>query len=380
MGYFAALNAIYLLSFDLTMTRIGVLAGIATIPFVLKIFLGILSDKVPLYRFGHRKPYIILGLAVQTFALFIVPWVDPGQNFWSFAGLAFTALLGLALYDTCTDGLALDTTPKHEEGAIQSFMVGGRALGMVLGSALLGTVAEYTHWRWAFWLLGLLGFLPLPMLFRFKEPERLSGSSFEWTAFRSMLHGKVLYLGLMGAILASAIYAAEGIVNPFLKTEYDINHMQAGLFGATWGLGVVAGGVIGGYMNDRRRRESTLRLGIISAIITTLSLACIPNVSTAWILVVLFGAAFGYFETVYCAISMDVSDRRIAASMFAVLMAVGNIGVGLGLFVGCRLVDIIDYRWTFCLIAMVNLAAIPLVSRTCRPVPANRQPESHGIS
>ncbi len=61
LSYFTALNALYLLSFDLTMSQVGIFSAIALTPFVLKIFLGMLSDKVNLLGRGHRKPYISLG-------------------------------------------------------------------------------------------------------------------------------------------------------------------------------------------------------------------------------------------------------------------------------------------------------------------------------
>lgn len=46
MAYFTALNALYLRSFGIGMGKVGLIGTIALIPFVLKIFLGMLSDKV----------------------------------------------------------------------------------------------------------------------------------------------------------------------------------------------------------------------------------------------------------------------------------------------------------------------------------------------
>ena len=80
-SYFTALNALYLLSFDLTMSQVGLFSAIALTPFVLKIFLGIVSDKVKLLGLGHRKPYIILGLLIQAGCLFLVPFIHPGNQF-----------------------------------------------------------------------------------------------------------------------------------------------------------------------------------------------------------------------------------------------------------------------------------------------------------
>lgn len=84
-----------------------------------------LSDKINFFGLGFRKPYIILGLVIQAACLLAVPLLDPGQNFTQYALLAFVMMMGMALYDTCTDGLALDSTPEEEEGIIQGFMVGG---------------------------------------------------------------------------------------------------------------------------------------------------------------------------------------------------------------------------------------------------------------
>jgi PAT family beta-lactamase induction signal transducer AmpG len=90
-------------------------------------------------------------------------------------------------------------------------------------------------------------------------------------------------------------------------------------------------------------------------------LALTKNGGIAWILVALFGLAFGYYETVYFAISMKKTDPRIAASMFAILMAIANIGTGIGLPISGILSDSIGFRWTFLVIALLNLLAIPLL-------------------
>ena len=114
LGYFASLNALYLISRGLSMTDVGIFGAIALIPFVIKIFLGMWSDRVNLFGRGHRVPYILIGLAVQLMCLLLVPAINPSTHYWGFVALAFTLQLGMALYDTCTDGLALDTTPAAE--------------------------------------------------------------------------------------------------------------------------------------------------------------------------------------------------------------------------------------------------------------------------
>ena len=89
MSYFTSLNSLYLQSFGLDMGQVGIIGTIAMIPFVIKIFLGMLSDKVNFFGLGHRKPYIILGLAIQTICLTLIPTINPGKEFWAYAGMAF---------------------------------------------------------------------------------------------------------------------------------------------------------------------------------------------------------------------------------------------------------------------------------------------------
>jgi MFS transporter, PAT family, beta-lactamase induction signal transducer AmpG len=76
--YFTFLNALFFLARGLSIADVEIFSAIALIPFVIKIFLGMLSDRVNLFGLGHRKPYIILGLLKQTLCLVIIPLIDPG--------------------------------------------------------------------------------------------------------------------------------------------------------------------------------------------------------------------------------------------------------------------------------------------------------------
>lgn len=361
LSYFTALNALYLLSFNLTMSQVGLFSAIALTPFILKILLGMLSDKVNLLGHGHRKPYIILGLLVQAGCLFIVPFVHPGLYFGLLAFVAFVLMTGMALYDTCTDGLALDTTPPEEEGAVQGIMVGGRALGVVVISAVLGLLAQLTNWTVAFWTLGIITLLPLVLVFRVRERQRPSHRAFEWRAFRAFGRRQVIALALLGALYSLVINGANEIVNPFLENQFGIDYAAAGLYTAVWGLGVVLGGLTGGRLTDRIGHRQAALGALATSLVTVLALAAVRSPAMAWPIVFVFGLAFGYYETVYFATSMDLTDARIAASMFAILMAVANLGTGVGFALSGALVDGIGYRWTFVAIAALNLLALPLI-------------------
>jgi PAT family beta-lactamase induction signal transducer AmpG len=361
LSYFTALNAIYLLSFGLNLGQIGLISGIALTPFVLKIFLGILSDRVNLFRMGHRKPYIVIGLIIQAVCLFIVPFIDPGKNFALYGLMAFLVMTGMAMYDTTTDGLALDTTPEEEAGKIQGIMVGGRAMGVVVLSSLIGVLAQNVSWMIAFWLLAILTLLPLVLLIGFKEPPRKPDQKFEWKAFAAFKHWPIISLGLLGALYSLIINAANEIINPFLQSDFGISVMMAGFFTTVWGIGVVVGGITGGPLTDRVGQRRAVEIALTISFVSVVIFSFTPTAAIAWPLVFIFGVAYGYYETVYFAISMRKSDPRIAASMFSILMAIANIGTGIGLPIAGLLADGVGFRWTFAIIASLNLLAIPLL-------------------
>ncbi|HNT55507.1 MAG TPA: MFS transporter [Anaerolineaceae bacterium] len=361
LSFFTAFNAIYLLSHNVSMTRIGLMGTIALLPFIFKIFLGMLSDRVNLLGYGHRKPYILIGLIVQAACLVVVPQVNPGTHFELYVGLAFLLQLGMALYDTCTDGLALDTTPPEEEGIIQGFMVGGRALGVVLIAGIIGLVADRFTWAVAFYTLAGLTLLPIPLLLKARELKNSEERRFEWRAFKSFAQPALIGLGLLGALYSLVTNGTNEIINPFLQSKFAISTTQAGFLTAVWGLGVVLGGITGGRLTDRLGHARATQTAMFLALASILLLAIIPSPVLAWGVVALFGLAYGFYETVYFAISMNYTDRRIAASMFALLMAVANIGTGIGLAISGVMVDTIGYPFTLIILAGLNLLAMPLI-------------------
>ena len=362
-AYFTSLNALYFLSKGLSMADVGIFGAIALIPFVIKIFLGMLSDRVNLFGLGHRKPYILIGLVIQALCLVLAPFIDLAGSYWFFVANAFILQLGMALYDTCTDGLALDTTPEEEQGTIQGFMVGGRAAGVVLTASVLGWLAQQVSWNAVFWLLAVLTLIPVPLVLSLKEQDRPRDQKFDWGAFAAFNQKPVIILGIAGLLFFLVIAGANQNVNPFLESEFGISLQRAGLYTTLWGLGVVLGGLLGGRLIARLGQESSTRMALFFSFFSILALAIIPGPGFAWPIVAVFGLSYGTYQTVYFALAMKYTDQRIAASMFSIFMALTNIGQGVGFAIAGGLANApaVGFRWAFVILTLFNLAALPLL-------------------
>ena len=362
LTYFSAFNVLYLRSFDLSYSLIGIVGGVTLIPFVLKIFIGYLSDRVPLFKIGHRKPYILLGLILQTAAFLVLPFILPSEQFGLYLALVILAALGMSTYDTTTDGLSIDTTPEEDRGLVQGLMVGGRALSAVVTAALMGLFSEKGQWSFIFYMIAVIGLIALGLAVFVKDTaERSSETRYSKEAFKSFKNKAFLLFLLLGIIYPLALYSTQGMVSAFLNEGLGISLGTVGLYTSVFGIGTILGGVIGGpLMKKVGERASVLTALIVTAVVTFV-LAVTPSAGLMWAVVFLFGFAFGYYETVYFAMGMDFSDPRIAAFMFSIIMAVGNIGIGLGQPLAGALVDGLGFRPMFAIFGAVHLVALPVV-------------------
>jgi len=362
LTYFSAFNVLYLRSFDLSFSLIGIVGGITLIPFVLKIFIGLLSDRVSLFKMGNRKPYIMLGLILQTLAFFLIPMISPGSQFGLYLTLMILAALGMSTYDTTTDGLSIDTTPEADRGLVQGLMVGGRALAAVVTAVLMGVFSERGQWSLIFYMIGILGLLTLVLAFFVQEKkERAPEIQFSKAAFSGFKDKSFLLFLALGIIYPLALYSSQGMVGAFLNEGLGISLGTVGLYTSVFGIGTILGGVIGGPLMKKIGERISILAALLITSVVTFILAITPSAGLMWAVVFLFGFAFGYYETVYFALGMDFSDPRIAAFMFAFIMAVGNIGIAAGQPLAGSLVDAVGFRLMFAIFASVHLLALPVV-------------------
>ena len=363
LAYFLSINALYFIENGLSGTDLGIFGIIAMIPFVIKVLYGMLSDRVPLFGMGHRKPYILIGLSIQSACLIAVPYINISSNFWLFVSVAFLLQMGMALYDTCTDGLALDTIPKEEEGTIQAIMVGGRALGLVLTAPLVGLLAEYAGWRWVFWVLALSTLIPIPFVLGIHEEERTVEQEFKWEAFKAFKDRYVIAIALIGFVFFTVYAGVNAVVNLSLEMRFPLqfNKAVAGLVSSVLGLGIILGGIFGGRVMDTLGKKKAIWAALLTSLIANAAFALIPNPSWVWPVVFILGLSFGVQQTIIFAMSMNASDSRIAASMYSILMAVTNVAQGFGMFLTGRLSDTISFSLLFIIMGLVNLLAIPFI-------------------
>lgn len=113
------------------------LMGIISIPWCFKPLIGLFSDTFPIKGL-HRKPYIVIGLAICGLSWWFLPYTDDGLGLMLFLGS-----FGMCIADVACDCLLVVAARQEKEdkkGNVQSWAWGLRASGGLLAS-LVGPAA-----------------------------------------------------------------------------------------------------------------------------------------------------------------------------------------------------------------------------------------------
>jgi MFS transporter, PAT family, beta-lactamase induction signal transducer AmpG len=366
LAYVLVFNNLYLRQFGATAGQLSLLNGLLVVPFILKIGFGLLSDKakltLPLLGSGYRVPYISLGLTLIAVGGTGAAFIPPVAMYPLFVAVALFIALGLALYDTVMDGLAIDVTPDDEQGQVQAVMVIGRALGLVMLSAIYGRVIIAYGWQIIFWAVALFALLPLLFMRLVHEPaQRAARQTFSWEALRGLWGVEMGRFALYAIIYSVAIYGANAIVTLFANEGLGGTLVQVGDVAALGGVGMVLGGLLGVVL---AKRVSIWQQGVWTAGFVTLTLLLIALVATLEniaSITLLWGVVLAAAELVFITLAMAKSDRRMGAGQFAIFMAISNAGTGVGQAASTGLIDTVDFRWIFVGLALINLLVIPLL-------------------
>lgn len=339
---------------------------------VFKFLLGPLSDRVNLFGLGHRRPYIMLGLVLQSAALVGLGLIHPARHLGAYALMAVASVAGLALFDTCCDGMVVDVTPPDDRSRVQGTLMVSRFLATMLGTFGFGAWIDSTglgpgRSEGVLWACAGLGLAPLILAIIAREPARIShGEEFRWSALGVMVRPRSLALLAFGAL-----YGGIGLGVEFnLPLFYDALHFgqgDVGKLGAIRYLGRAAGALLLPIAARRIGQAGRIAIGIVALAATSSAQALVDGEWSAGVLAFSFGMANGWDDAMFCVLAMEASDPRMAASTFALFMAVSNLSVvGDALFAEALAAAHRNYRLVLACsgaLAIGLLAFVPTLSR-----------------
>jgi len=342
--------------------RLAIVSSLALLPFVIKWVFGLVSDRYALFGLGHRVPYMLIGLLSTSVAFFVAYFIDPSRSFGVLAAMVLIATFFMALFDTAADALAVDVVPPADHGRVQAWMTGGRAIGLVVVSIVFGWIADTVGYQTIFLVIAALLLLPLWYVTRVREPAaRTAAHTFNRAAFRVMLQPRYLVFALFLILAWTFFQGIDGLVTYYMSNDLGSSGGTIGVYGTLKGVGMVVGAAGLSTLVSRFGRRTAAMTTLIAVAAGGLMFSTIKAESTILAVAVIWGIAVGLQWTTYVTLSMGVTDTRIAASMFAILQTMSNIGIGAGDGAATALSDNLGFSNVFRLLGLGSVAIIPLL-------------------
>lgn len=121
--------------------QVGFFIGTAMLPWSLKLVNGLVMDRFCYSPMGRRRAWIIVSQMAMLAALIVTAILAPGPDeITLLAGLAFAFNLCGAVNDVAVDGMAVDILPEQEREKANGAMAGGQMIG-ISGSAIMAGAA-----------------------------------------------------------------------------------------------------------------------------------------------------------------------------------------------------------------------------------------------
>ncbi len=293
---------------------------------------------------GVRRTIIGVGVTIWSLAtLFSGLAANYAQLFLSRAIVG----IGEASYYPAGTSLVSDYFPKEQRGRVMSIWGAGSAIGIAVGYAGGGVIADRLGWRSAFYFAAVPGLLFAFLAFTLREPLRGSMEKLGQAVKRTTDAGFLTFINLMriptlrASILAQTVLYFVLASNAFwlptlLHRRFDLSISGAGLLA---GVVLVVGGLIGtlagGWIADRRAKTSPaahLEVGIAGfliaavficiALVAPLNIGPIPIFVPAFLITVI---ALYLHAGPFTAVSQNVVSPALRASCVTMLLFVSHV-------------------------------------------------------
>ena len=318
--------------FGLLGTAFLLVYAVAALPF------GFWGDR------GVRKTVIGVGVAIWSVATLFTGFART--YFQLFLSRAVVGV-GEASYYPAGTSLLSDYFPKDQRSRAMSLWGAGSTVGIAIGFAGGGFIAERLGWRSAFFFAAVPGLLFAGLAFAMREPLRGSaedrgpavGKTHEanLASFLNLLRIPTLRATIIAQTLLFFVLASNAFWLPsYLQRRFAMTPGKAGLLaGTVIVLGGLIGTLAGGWLADRRSLRTPrahLEVGIAGflagAVLITIALLSPMNIGPVPILVPMFlltTVCLYLYSGPFTAVSQNVVSPGLRASAVTMLLFVSHV-------------------------------------------------------
>ena len=335
----------YLSDKGIPISTVTFVAAASMIPWTLKFLWGGIVDYF--IKYG-RKTFIILGGLIGGFSLFVLIFIDPAVSLIPFAIFLIISHAGVALIDVSADAYAIQTSTEEERGKINGAMYAGLFFGSASSLLLLSFIASNFGYNSAFIASGILILLIIIFPFFVKEiniiKKRKKIGSILIKEYKKRNTQIMSFLAPISSISGGIMYF---IVPLYVKDVLNLSLSETGILASLFPVTMGVGSIIGGFITDKMGRKFALYLFFGGSSIVFASLALGSDLFIFSIIYGAVGLLIGGYHAAICALIMDITNPKVAATEYSIMTSLFNVGEWAGGAFGGSLVAAVGYTRMF---------------------------------
>jgi predicted MFS family arabinose efflux permease len=187
-----------------------------------------------------------------------------------------------------------------------------------------------------------------------------------------MLRPGYLVFGLFLLLAWFTFQGIDGLVTFYMSNTLGASEVLLGTYGTIKGVGMVLGAAALSGIASRFSLKTAALVTLALVSVGGFALSFCTTSQAVLLLGVLLGIVAGLQWSVYGALSMGITDLRIAGSMFALFQMMVNIGIAAGEGVATSLSAKWGFTRVFVVLAAGNMLLIPLFSFVSKWLAAKR--------
>ena len=337
---------LYFNDLGISATILGLVIALTGLPTMIKFLFGGIID----YFIKHgRKKFVLIGGLVTSLSLFGIAFINPATFLIPFIIVFFIGVMGITFLDVAADAWAIEITKEEERGKINGGMFAGIFIGMSVGSLLFTQIASKISYNAVFLVSGLMVLLIIIFPLSIKEVKKIKRIPKMTSAL--IIEFKKKYVQIF-CLFAPASAISGGllliVVPLYMKNVLMMNVEQVGLIAAIFPITNIFGALVGGALADNYDRKPILYIVFFGSMVFSASLIFADTWQILAIIYGIIGFLFGGLYASLGALSMDVTNPRLAGVQFSIYMALFNVGeIGIGNGMAGILLDNLGYERVF---------------------------------
>ncbi len=319
-----------------------------TIPWMLKPFYGFLSDFVPLFGL-RRKSYFIVTGAMAATALLMVSWFPLTSQ--TLPWLMFAVGMGIAFTDVLTDAVMVEKgQPLNATARLQSAQWTSLYAGGILVAFAKGYIAQYAPLseavRFSMVFPGLV--IVFTILALRESPVHSSSESAvqAWNGLKTAARSRVLWGAAIFIFLFQCAPHLGNVLYYYEKDKLKFDEITIGHIDTVANISALVGALLFGVVAKRISYNALVRTMIIVGTVGGLLYLFFRDKPSAFAVVgVASMLAMMPFLGVLT-IAAKVCPKNAEGSVFALLMAISNLGTQTGGVIGGHLYKVESIGYT----------------------------------